>query len=119
MSIKTTKGIFVRMTKKEFKAYLKDHPNASHVELSVSVKRFCDICGKRINENKYWSSGHVQFTDYHYSEFHDLCSTECEKEFMRRALERFENQPSDATNKISGITINRLDKYAKEEVKDK
>ena len=108
MSLKTTTGIFVRMTKKELKAWMKDHPNAHHVELSVSVKRFCDICGKRINEQKYWSSGHVQFTDYHTSEFHDLCSESCEKEFMRRSLERFENQPSDATNKINGITVHHF-----------
>ena len=114
MSAKITKRIFVQMTKKELRAWMKDHPNAHYVESSVKCRRFCDICGKRINENKYWSAGYVRFTDYHNTEFHDLCSNECEKEFMRRALERFENQPSDATDKITGFTVDRLDVYAKE-----
>lgn len=115
MSAKITKGIFVRMTKKELNAWLKDHPKAYYVESSVKCIRFCDICGKRINENKYWSAGHVRFANYRDSEFHDLCSESCEKEFMRRALERFENQPSDEANKITGFTVDRLDKVCEKD----
>lgn len=109
MSTKVTKRIFVRMSKKELSAWLADHPNAQYNEFPVTIKRVCDICGKRINENKYWASGYVQFVDYHESERCDLCSDACTKEFMRRASAQFENQSPDATNKITGITVHRLD----------
>lgn len=108
MSEKVKNGTFVSMSKKEFTAYMKEHPNAEHF-MSWKEIVHCDICGKRIDTRNYWLSGHVQFTDYNTNEFHDLCSNSCAKEFMRRFATRFENQPANAKNKLIGVLLNRCD----------
>lgn len=119
MSQKVKNGTFVSMSKKEFAAYMKEHPNAEHF-MNWKVIVHCDICGKRIDTRNHWLLGHIQFMDYHANEFHDLCSNSCAKEFMRRFITRFENQPAKAKNKLTGVSLNRCDektraKGAKEE----
>ena len=108
MSRKEKDGTFVTMSKTAFKAYLKDHPNAEYF-MNWKAVTHCDICGKRIDIRKYWLSGHVQFTDYHTNEFYDLCSDSCAKEFMRRFATRFENQPANTKNRLTGVLLHRCD----------
>lgn len=72
----------VRMTAKELKAYLKDHPKAQYREYPVTVKHFCDSCGKQIVKTDYHLMGFIHYDGDPKSEVHEFCSDECAKKLI-------------------------------------
>lgn len=72
----------VRMTAKELKAYLKDHPKAQHRKFPVTVKKFCDSCGKQINKTDYHLIGFIHYDKNPWSRVYEFCSDECAKKLI-------------------------------------
>ena len=83
MSSKHIEVACVRMTAKELKAYLKDHPKAQCHKYPVTVKRFCDNCGKQIAvKTDYHLMAFIHYDGETASEVHDFCSDECAKKMI-------------------------------------
>lgn len=111
MSEKVRNGNYVMMTLKELKEYLKTHPNTKYV-MGYKQQVYCDICGKRIDENKYYLRGSINFEERYNGlnfthETYDLCSDACAAVFVNNNLARFVNQSPDSDKVMIGIHTSR------------
>ena len=99
------------MTLKELKEYLKTHPNTKYI-MGYKQQVYCDICGKRIDENKYYLRGSINFEERYNGlnfthETYDLCSDACAAVFVNNNLARFVNQSPDSDKVMIGIHTSR------------
>ena len=78
--------------KKELNAYLKEHPKATHFTYYSSYIAHCDICNKRINQQKYWLMDRIGHNKFRKTETYEICSDKCAVELIKKFSEKFSSK---------------------------